>query len=124
LSCAASLAGFRLVIVALTIGELGQLRAEPVNQEVGTRRAPVRGDIRERIPRAATAYRQAIARGSRKPTEEVAQALNVGRSTAARAISAARAQGLLGPALRARAGEQPALDLSDELEKRRAKHRR
>lgn len=51
-------------------------------------------------------YRRAIDRGSRSPTVDVARAFNVGRSTAARSIAAARKQGLLGPALRNRAGEQ------------------
>lgn len=51
-------------------------------------------------------YRKAIERGSRSPTVDVAHALNVGRSTAARALAAAREQRLLGPALRNRAGEE------------------
>jgi hypothetical protein len=36
--------------------------------------------------------------GKRTPTADIAHALNVGRSTAARALSAAREQGVLGPA--------------------------
>ena len=56
--------------------------------------------------RAAEAYRQAVDRGSRHPTADAARALNVSRATAGRAISEARKQGLLGPALRNHAGEQ------------------
>jgi hypothetical protein len=59
-----------------------------------------------RATRAAEAYREAIARGSPSPTEDVARALDVSRSTASRAITDARRQGLLGRALRNRAGEQ------------------
>ena len=58
------------------------------------------------LARVVDEYRQAIERGSRSPTVDTARALNVGRSTAARAIAAAREQGLLGPALRNRAGER------------------
>jgi hypothetical protein len=63
-------------------------------------------DLEARIPQAVEEYRRAIADGSRSPTEDVARALNIGRSTAARALAAAREQGLLGPALRNRAGER------------------
>jgi hypothetical protein len=58
-----------------------------------------------RIPQAVEEYRRAISRGSRSPTVDVARALHVGRSTAARAIAEARRQGLLGPAKRTAAGE-------------------
>jgi hypothetical protein len=61
---------------------------------------------RDRIERATDEYRRALQEGSRSATLDVARALNVGRSTAARAITEAREQGLLGPALRNRAGEQ------------------
>jgi hypothetical protein len=64
------------------------------------------GELEARIPRAVEEYRRAIERGSLSPTADVARALNVGRSTAARALAAAREQGLLGPALRNRAGER------------------
>jgi hypothetical protein len=70
-------------------------RTTPKSEELSTR------------PARAVEYRQAIERGSRSPTADVARALNVGRSTAARALAAAREQGLLGPALRNRAGESP-----------------
>jgi hypothetical protein len=63
-------------------------------------------ELQTRVERAAEEYRRAVDRGSVSPTVDVAHALSVGRSTAARAIAAARKQGLLGPALRNRAGEQ------------------
>jgi hypothetical protein len=63
-------------------------------------------EARSRVSRAAEEYRRALESGSRSPTADVARALTVGRSTAARALTAAREQGLLGPALRNRAGEQ------------------
>jgi hypothetical protein len=69
-------------------------------------RNPRRNGLEARIPQAVEEYRRAIADGSRSPTADVARALNVGRSTAARALAAAREQGLLGPALRNRAGER------------------
>jgi hypothetical protein len=72
-----------------------------------TNSSPRSDETHSRAPRAADEYRRAIERGSRSPTADVARALNVGRSTAARAIAAAREQGLLGPALRNRAGESP-----------------
>jgi hypothetical protein len=68
--------------------------------------SPRSDEAGSRPPRAADEYRRAIERGSRSPTADVARALNVGRSTAARALAAAREQGLLGPALRNRAGER------------------
>lgn len=58
-----------------------------------------------RVEKAAELYRAAFERRSRSPTVDVARKLNVGRSTAARAIASARQQGLLGPALPNRAGE-------------------
>jgi hypothetical protein len=64
-----------------------------------------RAELDTRIREAADEYRRAIRRGSRSPTADVADALNVGRSTAARAIAAARKQGLLGPARRTAPGE-------------------
>ena len=63
-------------------------------------------EVRDRVSRAVDEYRKALEQGSRSPTADVARALNVGRSTAARALSEAREQGLLGHALRNRAGEQ------------------
>jgi hypothetical protein len=54
----------------------------------------------------ATRYRKAIEDGDRSPTRTVADQLVVGRSTAARWIAKARERGMLGPALRATAGEQ------------------
>jgi hypothetical protein len=63
-------------------------------------------EFHDRVSRAVDEYRRALEHGSRSPTADVARALNVGRSTAARALSEAREQGLLGPALRNRAGER------------------
>jgi hypothetical protein len=71
-----------------------------------TNPSPRSDEAHSRARRAADEYRRGIARGSRSPTADVARALNVGRSTAARALAAAREQGLLGPALRNRAGER------------------
>jgi hypothetical protein len=70
-------------------------------------RAQRRERADDRVERAAAEYRQALERGSRSPTADVARVLDVGRSTAARAISEARERGLLGAALRTAAGEQP-----------------
>lgn len=64
-----------------------------------------RNEIEQRIPAAVKEYRRALEHGSRSPTSDVARALNVGRSTAARALAEARRQGLLGPARRTSAGE-------------------
>ena len=58
------------------------------------------------LDRVVEEYRKAIERGSRSPTRDVAQAFDVGRSTASRRLAEARQQGLLGPALRTSAGER------------------
>jgi len=57
------------------------------------------------LDRVIDEYRGAIERGSRSRTADTARALDVGRSTAARALAAAREQDCLA-ALRNRAGEQ------------------
>jgi hypothetical protein len=49
----------------------------------------------ERIARAAEAYQQALARGSKSPAEDVAAVMGYSRATAARDLRAAREQGLL-----------------------------
>jgi hypothetical protein len=64
------------------------------------------GSLRSKLARVAELYREAVADGSHRATADVAETFGVSRATAARAVSAARRQGLLGPALRTRAGEQ------------------
>jgi hypothetical protein len=89
-------------------GRIRDARARKPRQRPRRKHVTAKDDeLDTRIPRAVEAYRRAIERGSRSPTVDVARALNVGRSTAARALSDAREQGLLGPALRNRAGEGP-----------------
>lgn len=56
------------------------------------------------LAQVATVYRAAASRTNR-PTETVAETMNVARSTAARWVANARERGLLGPAIRGRAGE-------------------
>lgn len=51
----------------------------------------------DRVARAADAYRQALASGSKAPGEAVAEALGYSRATAARDIREARKRGLLPP---------------------------
>jgi hypothetical protein len=90
-------------------GQIADARARkprPRSRPSRANPSPRSDEARGRPPRAADEYRRAIERGSRSPTADVARALNVGRSTAARALAAAREQGLLGPALRSRAGER------------------
>jgi Family of unknown function (DUF6214) len=58
----------------------------------------------ETLAQVATVYRAALGRGD-PPTATVAETMNVARSTAARWIASARERGLLGPAMRGRAGE-------------------
>jgi hypothetical protein len=58
------------------------------------------------VEAAANAYRQALAENRTDPTEAVARALFVSRSTASRRIKKAREAGLLGAALGTKAGER------------------
>ena len=60
---------------------------------------------RERLEEAADVYRYALRLGQ-PPTNAVAEALNVSRSTAGRYVVRARRAGLLGPAVPGRAGEE------------------
>lgn len=58
---------------------------------------------RERVVRAAEAYKQALARGSKSPAEDVAAVMGYSRATAARDLRTARELGLL-----AAPGQEPA----------------
>jgi hypothetical protein len=70
-------------------------------------REPRRGQplTDENLSQVAALYRAALERGD-PPTQTVADALHVPRSTAARWVAAARERKLLGPSLRGRAGER------------------
>jgi hypothetical protein len=59
----------------------------------------------EHLREVAERYRAALDRGIRSPTQTVANELNAPRSTVARWVATARERGLLGPAMRGRAGE-------------------
>lgn len=69
-------------------------------------RAPRRGSLLtdENLRQVAELYRAAIKRGD-PPTQMVAEAMHVARSTAARWVGKARERGFLGPSMRGRAGE-------------------
>jgi hypothetical protein len=67
---------------------------------------PANGSHRPELDDVVSEYRDAIERGSRSPTVDVARAFGVSRATAARSLAEARSQGLLGLALKARAGEE------------------
>ena len=58
----------------------------------------------ENLQQVATLYRAAVEQGDH-PTETVANAMHVSRSTAARWVTRARKRGFLGPAMRGRGGE-------------------
>jgi hypothetical protein len=58
----------------------------------------------ERLQRVAGLYREALDRGD-PPTQTVADVMHASRPTAARWVAAARDRGLLGAAVRGRAGE-------------------
>jgi len=66
---------------------------------------PPSGIHRLDLARIADTYRKAVKAGSRSATLDTARAFNISRSTAARKITEARRQGLLGPARRNAAGE-------------------
>jgi hypothetical protein len=68
--------------------------------------APTNGRPTPDLSAWVDAYRQAVERGSRSAIVDVANAFHVGRSTASRRIAEARREGLLGPALRNKAGER------------------
>jgi hypothetical protein len=61
----------------------------------------------EKISEAARVYREALAGGSRSPTEAAAAALNVSRSQASRYVRQARDAGMLPPPPGRRAGQPP-----------------
>jgi hypothetical protein len=70
---------------------------------------------RRDLERVAELYRAEMERaaeskGHARPAEYVAESLHISRATAGRWIKRARAEGLLGPANRTRAGEAPVLD--------------
>jgi hypothetical protein len=60
----------------------------------------------EHLRQVAELYRAALKQGD-PPTQTIANALHVARSTAARWVAAARGRGLLGAATPGRAGERP-----------------
>jgi hypothetical protein len=88
----------------------GSVVIEPAGDEERRRfyqsRQPRRGSpvTDETLREVARHYRQAAEHGE-PPSLGVAAAMNVSRSTAARWVKRARERGLLGPALRGRAGE-------------------
>ncbi|MFD5508294.1 hypothetical protein ACFWIB_11020 [Streptomyces sp. NPDC127051] len=67
----------------------------------------------ERVARAAEAYQQALASGSKSPAEDVAAVMGYSRATAARDLRAAREKGLLASPEDSRAAPQS--DPSDPL---------
>jgi hypothetical protein len=74
----------------------------------------------ETLPAVAAAYRQALADPdpdvSRSPTAEVGRRLHYSRAHAARLVSKARKAGLLGSAMKGRAGEVEAVQLQPTTE--------
>lgn len=86
--------------VATIIGGDGIMEAYPAPVEPG-KRIPD-----EHFERVADVYRYAVKLG-RPPTEGVAEAFDVARSTAGRWVVQARRRGFLGPAMPGRAGEKP-----------------
>jgi hypothetical protein len=89
--------------VALTTAE----RAEFYEQFATGSRRPRQGSplTDDNLRQVAELYRVAVERGD-PPTQTVADAMHVARSTAARWVGAARKRGFLGPAVRGRGGEQ------------------
>jgi hypothetical protein len=73
---------------------------------VNSAREPRRGSpiTDENLSEVARVYREATKRGD-PPTQAVALAMHVARSTAARWVAAARVRGFLGPAMRGKGGE-------------------
>lgn len=88
-----------------------QVPGEPAEQAWVSPR-PTGGRGREvprgRVIRAAEAYNQALAQGSRAPAEAVAAVLGYSRATAARDIRAARELGLIAPSSQASDSSQSA----------------
>ena len=82
-------------------------RAALYERYVRGARRPRRGSplTDSNLRQVADLYRAALDRGD-PPTQTVADAMHVARSTAARWVAAARERELLGPALRGRAGER------------------
>ena len=81
-------------------------RAELYERFAKGGRRPRRGSpvSEETLHRVAALYRAALKNGD-PPTSTIAEALRVTRSTASRWVAKAREAGLLGPAIRGRAGE-------------------
>ena len=71
-------------------------------QVVGARRLP-----EEHFERVAQAYRVAIERDPRAPIPQLAAVFATSLPTMARWVAKCRSMGLLGPAIRGRAGEKP-----------------
>ena len=71
-------------------------------QVVGAKRLP-----REHFERVAQAYRVAIERDPRAPIPQLAAVFATSLPTMARWVAKCRSMGLLGPAIRGRAGEKP-----------------
>lgn len=100
--------------VRIDFGEGGVARfptpeesADFYGRYTGNARRPRRGSpiTDKNLSDVADLYRAALRRGD-PPTQKVAEEMHVARSTAARWVSAARKRGLLGPAMRGRAGER------------------
>ena len=81
-------------------------RAELYERFAKNGRRPRRGSpiTDDNLRQVSTIYQAAVANGD-PPTQSTADALHVSRSTASRWIAGARKRGLLGPAIRGRAGE-------------------
>jgi hypothetical protein len=88
----------------------GAPNAGPVLAQLAPRRGR-RSDPearRELIGKVVAAYRDLVANGVRQPKPAIARELSISESYVAALLTAARRQGLLGPAVPGRAGELPA----------------
>lgn len=85
----------------------GAERASFYEQHAAGARRPRRGSpiTDDNLKQVSSLYREAI-KGGDPPTQTVADAMHVARSTAARWVMAARKRGFLGPAMPGRAGER------------------
>jgi hypothetical protein len=101
--------------LAVVAAEVAALSDGGARADVGGHATAFERDVRrprrgsplsdEELDRVAKVYRAALDHGE-PATQAVADELHLARSTAARWVGKARARGILGPALRGRAGEE------------------
>jgi hypothetical protein len=94
---------------AISYRPAGTLEAGPVPAQLAPRRGR-RSEPearRELIGKVVAAYRDLVANGVSRPKPAIARELSISGSYVAALLTAARRQGLLGPAIPGRAGELP-----------------